>query len=433
MGIDFTASEPDVRLGSAFFELVNRPHRWVHRRVESLRFVDASSVARQVSIDFSLGSEFIEAPPEPLVPLAILVKRPLVSLDVWAEDDAPLPVLTRRENGFVTWSMMVAKAEQLLGIDPGGLPPSIAQDLRQVALAEPNVALDLASRFVDPSLDAVEARRGLVQLGFTELLRDFASNFLLIVQLDEIRDERRVMKFRYLEPLEPPEGLIERAAQQLGWLVTSFDFHVPAIGESGSYHFQVEAPSELAIDEAFIAVAVDDDVSVHPSRIAGQNAHLYVDDVPASASGLVSVWLKQPRVGLLRLSAASALLTASVMTYYALNLERVHPGIASSLLLTIPGLIALIAASPREHRLASYFFFGVRILTAIAGLLAYVGALTLGIGTPDDRSVGFWQTITFLSWGCFILLTLSYFSLEPIIDTWGAAKSRLFGKEPDEG
>ncbi len=143
--------EPDLWLGGAMFVLLDDPEDWVHRRVETVSFLDGSSVHRRMSVDFDLPGE--EARPRtgpPLVPLTLLEKRPLVNLDVRDESGAALAVLNAEENGFVAWSLLARVVQVLLAgptnPDPQ-VPAHILADLKSIAGGIPR----LRSRCWPPS------------------------------------------------------------------------------------------------------------------------------------------------------------------------------------------------------------------------------------------------------------------------------------------
>ncbi len=87
MTIDYDRGDPDLELGAEIFDLLNFPTSWIYRRVETIRFLTATSIRRQVSVDFEMRSESSAE----IYPLAILVKQPLAGLDVWPGTAARYP------------------------------------------------------------------------------------------------------------------------------------------------------------------------------------------------------------------------------------------------------------------------------------------------------------------------------------------------------
>ena len=114
-----SVSFPSNDIGLDVFVFYARMDKWIRRRVEKITFVDARTVRRQVSVDFELPlvpplDKRME-PPVYLVPLALLHKEPLVGFDLRDEGGSSLPVLTKEENGFVTWSALASIATFISG------------------------------------------------------------------------------------------------------------------------------------------------------------------------------------------------------------------------------------------------------------------------------------------------------------------------------
>lgn len=417
---------PDLSIGESVFYLLNHPLTWVHRRVETITFLSAEAVRRQISIDLSAPSEHVETP----LPLALLVKQPLVNFDVWNQDGRRCPVLTKNENGLVAWSLLCFVAQDVLA--PESLHLEIQQDLRAFAMADAIESTDLLQHFNSKDKGEkveIDQRKILLESAFfIQVAKDLMENFLLLLPPLET-SKRTIIKFAYDDRLVPPEKRWDRLTQQLGWRYTSFDFLVPAIGEGDSYHVEIEVPPELAVDEAIFFVERDEEAVASSGRLVGQRAHLYGEGHQPDAYGMASIWIKQPRPGLLRLSVLSSVISAAALTFYFINLAELEPSLTASLLLTIPGLVSLFVARPREHALATYYFFGIRLTVGFSAVLAYAAALLLTVGPEAQRLVETWRILMFLSWACVIILVISYFSLEPFIDGWYRLRTALSRKE----
>lgn len=106
-------------VGLSTWWLLTNPSRWVHRRVETVRFLDDVTVRRQISVDFSLPTEpwYLRAPDQVgqmYVPLTLLEKRKLTKFDLFDEERRSLPALTTCENGEVAGACLTAFAGQLV-------------------------------------------------------------------------------------------------------------------------------------------------------------------------------------------------------------------------------------------------------------------------------------------------------------------------------
>ena len=93
------------------------PQQWIHRRVEQVSYIDASTVRRRISIDFEVpdGSIVRDAPGPVYVPIAQLAKRTLSRFDLRDSDGCSLPMVTKEENAHISTAMLLAVARQLVG------------------------------------------------------------------------------------------------------------------------------------------------------------------------------------------------------------------------------------------------------------------------------------------------------------------------------
>jgi len=94
-------------IAKACFSLVSRWRFWIHRRVESIDFLDEYRIHRRLSVDFTVPDmpvihEMASATGGPLVlPFALLSKRYLRNFDARDEAGRPIPVLTSEQNHVV--------------------------------------------------------------------------------------------------------------------------------------------------------------------------------------------------------------------------------------------------------------------------------------------------------------------------------------------
>lgn len=92
-----------IGMGEVLLLLISEWSRWLERRVETVRFLDADTVSRNVSVDFISPQvpTFLARTNEDVtfVPLGTLLKRELVSFDLRDEEGRPMPLLSGRQNG----------------------------------------------------------------------------------------------------------------------------------------------------------------------------------------------------------------------------------------------------------------------------------------------------------------------------------------------
>src|SRR3954471_18788281 len=101
-------------------DLVFSTPDWVHRRSEQVTFLTATHLRRRTTLDLTVPNPcpatvaWFDGNPTCLLPIDVLAKSPLTGFDLRDEDDRPVPILSRRQNGEVAWRGMVAYAEEVL-------------------------------------------------------------------------------------------------------------------------------------------------------------------------------------------------------------------------------------------------------------------------------------------------------------------------------
>lgn len=409
--------EPNRVLGFAAGLMVVAFERWVHRRVESVQFVGQSRVRRHISVDFRLpraefnGGEPLAAALH-LVPLTFLQKVPLTSFDLRDESGRALPLLTRHENAWVSWSILAAAAELVLGRRPSEAVIAVLIDITMSNEEEALAAVE--------SLNEVDVD-GQTLSGsdfFRDLANDFARYFLLLVPVTPDPGARRILKFSYDEPF--PWDSIWQArrgiAARLNWRDTQFIFELPAVGYGGSFHFELKPPAGLEISRAEIS-AESLDGSKYTEVTSGPTTagHVYLSDVPSGSFGLAKVWLRPERRGLLRSSLFITLATAALLAagnIFQSELRELRTGgSGGSLLLAVPGAIAAFIARPGEHQFVSRILLWVRGGVILSGVSSYLAALILAIDL-DNRSFAWaWAVLGALAWLAAIAVTGTYLRL----------------------
>src|SRR2546423_651492 len=132
MSLEATPSS-HLRNASVIFELLFDPKRWVHRRVESVSFLDDVTVRRNISVYLSvprIGEDEREQRRQFLVPFAVFRKAGVTNLDVTNEAGHAVAILNRAQNAGIAAGLLSGAARGILG---GEAPESIDRDLRMVA------------------------------------------------------------------------------------------------------------------------------------------------------------------------------------------------------------------------------------------------------------------------------------------------------------
>jgi hypothetical protein len=387
--------------GLSLVLLLKIPEQWIFRRVESVSFVDDSTIRRRVSVDFApprdvipalqMGSETVN-----VVPLALLKKEPLRNFDLWDESGKRLSLLTASQNAELSGAALLQYAEFVLATTP---PPLVANDLRDIAGPDQDISNAAVERMRAASDSASGVRKQLVQHGaFKGLMEDLLDNFLLLVPVDT-GPSRRVIKFAYDEPFElfPDRTAWDRWVQSLSWSDTAIAFQVPAITNTASYHFELKPPLGLDAETTLVQFAGDEIIELASEGRGHPETHLHVSGVETGRQNEVLVLLRAQYQGWLRIAAASVVFTAFVLGLGRWRLGAVIDsniaGSAASLLVAIPGVLTAVLARPGEHALAARLLFAIRVAVLASSVCAYAAAASLLVGLSRETLFNTWWVL----------------------------------------
>lgn len=392
----------------------------VHRRVESVSFLDTGAFRRKASVDFGLEG-LPRFPPDPslwLVPITVLQKRPLTDLDVIDETGRPLSVLNTAENGALASAVLIESAAALAGAPADH---ELAELLEKIARS-PTEDAEFARLSMISRLQELPVSDPLAKLAtddvFLGLCQSLSENFVFAVLLGNDGPLRRILKFSYVEEIEEAagRGLWDRVARSLAWRPRLFTFDTPAAHTTESFHFEVTVPDGVAISEALIAGSLVTPVShanpagdlraanLPPGGVA--RVHLHAPPTrDASAGVLVAIrvarggWL---RTALIETFAVAAFMFASSWRLPALldlaaRPNRVNTDVAALLMAIVALLVALVVRAG-EHPLTSRFVTAVRLVTVASALLPLAGAWLLAFGPSEEqRLTDLWWALAFAS------------------------------------
>lgn len=431
-------TQRELSLGGAIYILYLGPDEWIHRRVESVEFVDAWSLRRAVSLDISIPDEtLIGYESLEVLPLSLLEKDVLVDFDLLGNSGEALPLLTRKENTHIAWSTLVAAAHfhltEAMSTDSVDLEPALLDDLQTLAGGDGKVAREVLGRLAnhDGSSDQIAILGS--DSGFMRLAHDLAANFLLLTPNEWEPGERRLFKFSYTTTVEArSDRSWQRFAGQMGWTPTQFDFDVPSAGESESYHFEFTAPPELAVWNIESVVFDGDELWSRKGKIAGNKAHAYMPETSVNSDAVVSLWLWATRSGLLRSGLVTAALCAGVLFFFLFiaGLPATPVDASTPILLAIPGLVSAFIVRPGEHRLATDLLLGIRLQIGVAGAAAYLSAL-LVVGDVSHRMLRIgWWVLSLVAGACFLSLSVAYYGIQRRRSLISGSSDSDDGREP---
>ena len=206
-------------MGEVLLFLISEWPQWLERRVETVRFLDADTVARDVSVDFILPivPTFLtrEGKAVTFVPLGTLLKRELVNFSLRDEEGRPMPLISARQNGPLAAATLLAGARMWVGAVkdlPGPVPLTVVEDLWAIGTSDADQAIARWSRLGISRGEETESpwRREMLATGrFMALARDLARNFMVLTPI-VVEPRRRVIKLSYQEVTGIPRVKVGR-------------------------------------------------------------------------------------------------------------------------------------------------------------------------------------------------------------------------------
>lgn len=433
---------------------------WIFRRVEKIEFLNASLARRHISVDFAvptIGLRDNYDDGEQYVPISILRSWPPVHrFDLRDEAGRPLPLLSRKTTQTLDAELLLGLAHEIFG----SRARSLSSPISRIVEGEGAVAAR-AFQVLRSLVDDHAKRRGLPNRQRSEFLALAAilrNSSLLWIRVDEReRDgrDRRIVKLAYSEPVRRRllwvSGFL--ASLWLRPLVVSFD--APHVGDTKTYHLEIEAPEGMEIVDARLDVWTDptppnkwvariqrrlavslDRLATWGARAASvpsiaperhiatmtQSCHMYVSSTHRRSFGLATVRFLPERRGTLTASViVSALVTCTLIAFNQLQSDLFKTvttsnsyggallGSSVAFLLIAPGLTTYVVLGSHEHGLTKQMLLGTRCLTFLAVLcsVSTAGALIWATAREDGellRSVA--ETTQWISTGLFGVLAI---------------------------
>ena len=394
---------------------------WLGRRVETVRFVNANTLERSISLDLDLprmgqivaGAGGDTSRPV-AVPLTVISKGLLLDLDLRDGAGAALSVLSSEDDARASQAAMLAELRRG-GTDVSQLSPAILQTIYDAARSFPSEA-DVQS-LRDPAhvVSAIEAWQLAPDLSgapgeaerwaklldtnenFWSWMVNFTQRFMLMTHVD-LRNGPQLIKLRYIETQEPSHpGWREKLAIEpfLAWL------EAPAVGMAAREHIHVEAPDGLFFDNDAhlweLRGVIDTAKRAEPAtgratyekRITPERIAIYTAGLRQGAY-TVTLTMRPKVAGFLRASSLTVLMTALLLLAGAAAQiwgHRLTPPVgisteaAVALILVVPSIMSAYLAREGEHDLLSGLVRWPRIAVAATGVSALIagGALVLQV------------------------------------------------------
>jgi hypothetical protein len=378
--------------------LLAEEERWVHRRVESIEFLDARRVRRRTSVDFTLPTLPELVPGPAYVPVSLVRKEVLTAFDLCDEGGAALPLLTRRQNATIAAEMLVQQAREMLDeLGRGPLLPDVEAGLRDV------VGEDVVAPAPEPGSRESEQWEILYEdTWMGALLADLDEQFLLLVPVQDAPGRRRVLKFAYEQALEAEGGRLGGLLLSLGLRESRWRLAASALHDAESYHVEIVAPAELSIRSARL-VTPPDRVLSEQADVA--RAHLYRSEPAGGVPGGVEFRFALRRALLWPVFSTAAGTAAILATGLVAHLGwglRANEDAAAGLVVALPAFLAPFVA-PGNHGLVRRMFQGLRVLALGSGVIAFAAAASLQLTLSARATTIIWFVLLWFALGATLL------------------------------
>lgn len=431
-------SDADVtNISLGVVELLFLTRFWIHRRAEAVTDLEPESARREVTIsltrpppEFAAYSSLVDE--IHYLPIALLKKRKLTLFHVCNEHGSAVPTFTRGTRERLMAAALVRLARVILVKEQ--VPPLVVQDLRTIVGEPRDEARDAFAR-----LDECRGRLAKKEeLAPDDLLRavlftdprfralawELTHNAPVIVALDANRPAQRMLTYSY-EGRPQSERLgfrklhrrvpraITRALRGLGWRATKLRFNTPALGDSGSYHFEAEAPVALQLVNPELRVVREVGGAKRErvqdsERGSFRRIHLTAGHLPDVLAAYVRVDLRPRSSTIIRPGWLAATFVASVLTAVGLalpNLKASSPPVA--LLLVGPTLLSLYIGQREETAMTTRMIFRLRLLAVLPALCGF-GAAALLVLIRDHKHFGtYWWIPTVVAWGVVLIFSVA--------------------------
>jgi hypothetical protein len=350
--------------------LLRQQAGWRHRRVETITVLSHEQVRRHVSVDFTVPEEYrdslrLPGHGEHAVPLAFLVKRPLVHFDLRNEEGHSIPLLTAEQNRMIGRELLFQILIRELSLQDAD---EDAVTLAAGPLVEAILADD--ERRLDDRIDELEEAHGLEPLLDFRAMAALLSRSFIVWAVVRGVDRRRIFKFAH----------DHRFAQLPGWIHA---YEAPGVTEAWSYHVEVDVPADLRARTTSLGDTATDTV-IATGEINSDRPAIYYSADPNQR--LVRPWLRvsygAERWRFLApaaiVAAVIALLVVPPLFFADLPALGDSAGGAIGIVLSTSAVFSALVLRTDEHALLRLMLVRYRLCLVACTLAALFAAAALG-------------------------------------------------------
>ena len=419
------------RLAQITLPLLLDPHRWIHRRVERIQFIDRQTIRRQVSVDFTLPNRIAplqlhDGQKVFAAPLFLLKRdhpRPFrvgKAKPWWTEEPEPYrarmpmslfsdltltdqtgthqPLITRRESTRLASALVRSTAVQVTG---GPLSAEQLRDLSAVALGDRLARKQALQRL----LIARPTPRELTPLGESdaaELICMMATCLPIVCLFKDHPPGRSIFKLSYVATLDDDQAMTKwLIPRSMGWKSENLAVAINEIGAAASHHIEIEVPGDLQVNYVSLTgkrytranvpwqalEAKDKDCAIRQVGTAS-SGNIYLSELPFRRRlGRVSIKMRVRRTGFLMGALVTSIIITSVLLALALFSRQIvnsnSPATPVAALLLLPSLVAAYIARPGEHMITARMLRWARFALVGNAALPFLAVLVYITSAPN--------------------------------------------------
>jgi len=346
---------------------------WRHRRVESITVLSHEQVRRQVSVDFTVPEAQREglriSADECVVPLALLIKRPLVHFDLRNEEQHAIPLLTAEQHRTIARELLHRQLDD--AVDAGELIEAVLAD-------EP--------RDVEAEIAALEAAHG-VELPDFRATAIVLSQYFIAWAIVRGLDRRRVFKLAFDEPV---------GRKSFVYLVGA-----PGCTEAESYHLEVAVPEDIKARRTLLVDGATGRRLAAGEPDADRPALYFRPEQPLPAEPELVIDFAAERWPFLApaalIASIIALLIAPPFLFSDLQALPDTAGSAVGLVLSTSAVFSVLILRSDEHPLVRLMLVRARALLAASTVASLFAAASIGFRTAGWIIEGTWAIAALVS------------------------------------
>ncbi len=360
--------------------LLRQQAAWRHRRVETITVLTHEQVRRHVSIDFTVPVDQREglrvSAEEFVVPLALLMKRPLVHFDLRNEEQHAISLLTADQHRTIARELLYRQLDS----DEAG------EDVVLAAGELIEAVLEDQPRDLEGEIAALESAHG-VELPDFRAIASVLSRYFILWAIVRGLDRRRVFKFAFDEPVGR----------------TSFVYFIGARGctEAESYHLEVAVPADLKARRTLLVDAATGRRLAAGGRNTDRPALYFRAEPPLPETPELVIEFAAERWRFLApaalVASIIALLIAPPFLFSDLTALPDTAGAAVGLVLSTSAVFSVLILRTDEHPLLRLMLVRARALLAVSTVAALFAAASIGFRTAEWVIEGTWALAALVS------------------------------------